>query len=243
MPATQRGSAYRLGPNRWGLRFYDADGNRRRKSPFPSKSAALAHYRDVIEPQLRGEAAAREDLTLAEFIPVFLERHGASGVRPRTVSTLRDRLSRATDAFGGVRLRDLERMTNELAAWQARLPERSRYGITSALRQALEAAVRWEYADRNPAKAAGRNRQPAPRAIRVFSADEVEAIAAELSAMYRPLRSGSSLRRSEWRLRRTRVPTSRSLRTHRVPRISALLRLLPPCESGSVASQLNKAGL
>ena len=37
MPATQRGSAYRLGPNRWGLRYYDASGARRRKSQFPSK--------------------------------------------------------------------------------------------------------------------------------------------------------------------------------------------------------------
>src|SRR5688572_22189435 len=45
--------------------------------------------------------------------------------------------------------------------------------------------------------------------------------------------SGSSLRRSEWRLRGTRVPTSRSLRTRRVPRISVLLRLLPPREGSS----------
>ena len=58
MPATQRGQAYRLGPNRWGLRYCDGAGKRRRKSPFPSKSAALAHYRDVIEPELRGETAA-----------------------------------------------------------------------------------------------------------------------------------------------------------------------------------------
>ena len=40
MPAIQRGQAYRLGPSKWGLRFYDAGGARRRKSPFPSKSAA-----------------------------------------------------------------------------------------------------------------------------------------------------------------------------------------------------------
>jgi hypothetical protein len=26
MPATQRGHAYRLGPNRWGLRYRDANG-------------------------------------------------------------------------------------------------------------------------------------------------------------------------------------------------------------------------
>jgi hypothetical protein len=36
MPATQRGQAYRLGANRWGLRYYDENGVRRRRSPFPS---------------------------------------------------------------------------------------------------------------------------------------------------------------------------------------------------------------
>jgi hypothetical protein len=40
MPATQRGSAYQLGTNRWGLRCYDANGVRRRKSPFKSRTAA-----------------------------------------------------------------------------------------------------------------------------------------------------------------------------------------------------------
>ena len=80
MPATQRGQAYRLGPNRWGLRYYDADGNRRRKSPFPSKTAALAHYRDVIEPQLRGEPAPLPELTLRRVrATLYLERHGADG--------------------------------------------------------------------------------------------------------------------------------------------------------------------
>src|SRR5215211_7788000 len=98
MPATQRGQAYRLGPNHWGLRYYDADGTRRRKSPFPTKSAALQHYRDHIEPQLRGEPVARPDMTLAEFVPVYLGRH-AVGVRPRTTTTLRDRLRHATAAF------------------------------------------------------------------------------------------------------------------------------------------------
>lgn len=64
MPAIQRGQAYRLGPNRWGLRYYDPAGARRRKSPFPSKSAALAYYRDTIEPGLRDEATggARGDV-------------------------------------------------------------------------------------------------------------------------------------------------------------------------------------
>src|SRR5581483_5429984 len=150
MPATQRGQAYRLGPNRWGLRYYDAAGTRRRKSPFPSKSAALTHYRDVIEPQLRGDKPACQQLTLSEFVPLYLERHSAS-VRPRTIATLRQRLTYANAAFGTVPLRDLDRMAGELASWQAKLPARSRYGIVQALRQLLEAAMRWGYMTRNPA--------------------------------------------------------------------------------------------
>jgi integrase len=200
MPPTQRGQPYRLGPNRWGLRYYDADGVRRRKSPFPSRSAALAHYRDVIEPQLRGDPVPLPELTLSEFVPLYLERHAAA-VRSRTVQTLRERLPRATRAFGDVPLHDLERMTGELASWQAKLPERSRYGIVQALRQTLEAAVRWGYMSRNPAKLAGRNRQPAPRPVRAFTATEIEAIAVELSPMYKPLpdfASATGLRPEEW---------------------------------------------
>jgi integrase len=200
MPATQRGQAYRLGPNRWGLRYYDAAGMRRRKSPFPSKSAALAHYRDVIEPQLRGDPVALPQLTLAEFIPLYVERHAAS-VRPRTIVTLRERLPHALRAFGSVPLRDLERMSGELASWQAKLPERSRYGIVQALRQALEAAVRWGYMTKNPAKLAGRNRQPAPRSVRAFTRAELDAISAELSAVYAPVpifAAATGLRPEEW---------------------------------------------
>src|SRR5215217_4995042 len=110
MPAIQRGSAYRLGSNRWGLRWRDRTGKRHHKSPFPSKSAALAHYRDVIEPELRGDPVPTSVLTLAELVEVYIERHGAT-VRPRTILTLRERLRYAVDAYGDVALRDLERMS------------------------------------------------------------------------------------------------------------------------------------
>jgi hypothetical protein len=126
MPAIQRGSAYRLGPNRWGLRWRDREGIRRRKSPFPSKSAALGHYRDVIEPELRGEPAPTRELTLAEFVALYLERHAAT-VCARTIDAVRWRLGIATAAFGDVPLRDLERMSGEIASWRAKLPERSRF--------------------------------------------------------------------------------------------------------------------
>ncbi|MHB8694367.1 MAG: tyrosine-type recombinase/integrase [Solirubrobacteraceae bacterium] len=200
MPATQRGEAYRLSSGRWGLRYYDADGTRRRASPFSSKSAALAYYRNVVEPQLRGDPTPMPDLTLADLVEVYLERHAAT-VRPRTIVTLRERLPHATRAFGTVKLAELERMSGEIASWQARLPERSRYGVVQALRQTLEAAVRWGYMSRNPAKLAGRNRQPVPRTVRAFTRAEVEAIAAELSPIYAPLpafAAATGLRPEEW---------------------------------------------
>ena len=200
MPSTQRGQAYKLGSGRWGLRYYDADGVRRRKSPFPSKSAALAHYREIILPGLIGGQAAAPQLTLTEFVAVYLDRHAAN-VRSRTITVLRERLAYATGAFGDVPLRELERMTNEIAGWQSKLSDGSRYGIVSALRQTLEAAVRWGYMTRNPAKLAGRNRQPAPRGVRTFSRAELDAIAAELSPVYAPLpifAAATGLRPEEW---------------------------------------------
>lgn len=77
MPSTQTGQPYRLGPNRWGIRYYDRDGVRRRKSPFPSKPAALRYYRETIEPQIRGEAPPPAELTLSELVELYLERHAA----------------------------------------------------------------------------------------------------------------------------------------------------------------------
>jgi integrase len=200
MPATQRGQAYRLGPNRWGLRYYGAAGVRHRKSPFPSKSAALTFYRDIVEPELRGDAPTVPDLTLTEFVETYLERHAAT-VRPRTVATLRERLRHATTAYGDVTLRDLERMSGELAGWRARQPEGVRYARMAALRQALEAGCRWGYMTSNPAKVAGPNRQPAPRPVRAFTSAEVQAIAAELAPAHRPLpifAAATGLRPEEW---------------------------------------------
>jgi integrase len=200
VPATQRGQAYRLGKGRWGLRYYDRDGVRRRVSPFPSKSAALEHFRRVIEPQLRGEPTPVPELSLGAFIDLYLERHAAS-VRPRTTATLKERLGHATAAFGTVPLRDLEHMSGELAGWRSRQPAGVAYGRSQALRQALEAACRWGYMSENPAKAAGRNRQPPPRTVRAFSAEELEALAGELAPHYRPLpafAAATGLRPEEW---------------------------------------------
>jgi integrase len=200
MPPTQRGHVRKLASGKQQLRYYDEMGIRRTAGVFPTRSAAFRHYRDVIEPRLRGEPAPLPELTLAELVDVYLERHAATA-RDRTIRTLRERLAYATRAYGDVRLRELERMSGELASWQAKLPERSRYGIVQALRQTLEAATRWGYTSSNPARLAGPNPQPPPRPVRAFTPTEVDSIAAELSRAYEPLpafAAATGLRPEEW---------------------------------------------
>jgi integrase len=131
---------------------------------------------------------------------MYLDRHAVS-VRPRTIATLRDRLRHAIAAFGDVPLRDLEYMTDDSAGWQAKLPPRAGHGIAQAFRQVLDAAVRWGRMSVNPAKAAGRNPKPPPRAVRTFTRAELDAIAAELAPAYRPLpvfAAATGLRPEEW---------------------------------------------
>jgi integrase len=209
MPADQQGEVYRLKDGRCGLRYYDNDGVRRRtREKFKSATAARRHFREVIEPQLRGERPQTQH-TLATFAPIFLERHGAN-VRSRTTDTLRDRLGvpkpgkqarNAIAAFGDVPLRELERMVDEIAAWQAKLPPRVRHGRVQALRQCLDAAKRWDHMGANPAKLAGPNPKTPRRAIRPYTRAELDAIAAELSAPYRTLPqfgAATGLRPEEW---------------------------------------------
>lgn len=95
MPAEQHGQPYKLGPGRWGLRWYDAAGVRRRKSGFRSRSEALAWFRDVERPRLLGLPETPPDRTLSAFVEEYLEAH-AVGLEPSTIRTLRERLTYAT---------------------------------------------------------------------------------------------------------------------------------------------------
>ncbi len=200
MPAMQRGSVRSLPSGKVQLRYYDNDGERQSGGVFANRSAAFKHFRDVIEPRLDG-VDRKPDVTLADFVDLYLERH-AAGARSRTIGSLRQRLRYAIRDYGQVPLRELERMVDELAGWQTRLPARSRYGIVGALRQTLGAAERWGYMDANPARLLGPNRQPPPRPIRVYTLAELDRISAEfLAPEYRPLpdfAAATGLRPEEW---------------------------------------------
>jgi hypothetical protein len=71
MPAEARPRARKLPSGRWQLR-YTVRGQVHSGGAFPSKTEALNHYRDVIEPELRGPAARRRDVTLTGLVDIYL---------------------------------------------------------------------------------------------------------------------------------------------------------------------------
>lgn len=118
-------------------------------------------------------------ITFDSFCDLFLERHGAT-VSPSTRATLAERLKPARAVFGPWTLRELEGAAADVAAWRASLLDTSRYRLTSALRQALGAAVRWRYLTLNPAVDAGKNPQPRAEELDPFTRDEIDRLAVEL---------------------------------------------------------------
>jgi integrase len=86
-------------------------------------------------------------------------------------------------------------------AWIGTLPAGSRYGIVQAVRQALDAAVRWGLMTKNPVKLAGPNPQPKAEEIHPFTQGEVDLVAEELGPKYGPavvFASETGMRPSEW---------------------------------------------
>jgi integrase len=236
MPAEARGHVRKLPSGKWQLRYYDRKGVRHSGGAFPTKSEAWGHYRDVVELELSGRGGARRDVTLTELVDTFLERHGKVA-KPATIKTLRWRMKRPLDEFGDTLLVDLEHMTDDLAGFAARQPERFRHAVMSALRQTCEAGVRYGYMTKNPAKLAGPNPQTSPRAVRVFTPKELEAVTEELDtrgAAAIRFAAATGLRPSEWAAverrdldRGRRVLSVRGTKTHRsrreVPMTSAAL--------------------
>ena len=199
MPADQRGQVYRTAKG-FGLRWYDETGARRRQAGFFSRSEARAWFRDVESKRMRGEAVQRPPVTLREHVDRYLEVHAATR-DPNTIRVLRERLRGVVSKYGDRRLREFERMSRELAEWQATLPERSRYGIMQALRQCLEAAVRWGDMDRNPAKLVGANPPPPLRGVQTFTLDEITKIGTELGPVYGSMirfAAATGMRPEEW---------------------------------------------
>jgi integrase len=182
----------------YGIRWREGD-QRRYQSGFRTKTEARTWFRDNVAPRLhRGAPSA--DITFVAFVDLFLTRHGGT-VSPRTIETLRERLTPAVATFGDWKLRELEHAAADIASWRAAQPETSRYRLMLALRQCLSAAERWQYITRNPAKDAGPNPEPGAEELHPFTPDEVDRLAAELGPVYGPLAvlaAETGLRTNEW---------------------------------------------
>ena len=98
---------------------------------------------------------------------------------------LRDNMRPALARFGDEPIGSLT--VQRIATWRASVPEGKRYRSHRALRQVLQAALRWRWIEDNPAVHV---KNPEPRAgeIDPFNSwEELDAIAAELDAIYGPL--------------------------------------------------------
>ncbi len=140
-----------------GIRWAE-DGAFRQQSGLRTRTEGREWFDENVAPRLR-RAAPSPDVTLDEFAELFLNRHGAT-VAKRTRDSLEERLAPARAVFGSWTLRELEGAATDIAGWRATLSDTSRYRLTSPLRQALGAAQRWSYINKNTTVTACKNPQP-----------------------------------------------------------------------------------
>ncbi len=177
----------------WSVRFYDADGARRRRSfntieeaEFERARLALEQARGGTVPGLSQTGAENETgLTLAEFWPIWR----ADAATRLARSTLREyeRLwdRRLRSRFGHLTLDAIR--PRMISQWRSELldsgvgPEATRY--TMVLLQAMfTIAIEWGEATTNPVSVVRKPRQGRKRAVEPLSPDAVEQIRAVLLA-------------------------------------------------------------
>ena len=197
MPAEARPRARRLPSGKWQLRYYDSKGGHRSGGAFSTKSEAWTHYRDVIEPELHGRPVARRDVTLTELVDTFLERHGSCAARRR--STRSAGVSSAPWTTTGTRRSSSSSDDRRARGFAANLPERYRYSVMSALRQACEAGVSYGYMS-GTRRSWWVEPDACAAAGRVYTPKELERItgARPPRSSRDDFRGGTGLRPAEW---------------------------------------------
>ncbi len=179
--SAQRGQMFRAPAGSWAIRYYEANGQRRQKAGFRNKSEAHTALEDALR-RVRLGPLHRPSVTLRELVAAYLGQHEAA---PSTLVWLRDNLRPALDAFGDEPIGSLR--GDQIGTWRASLPEGKRHRSHRALRQVLQAAVRWKWIEENVALLV---KNPEPRAGEIHPFDsweEIDAVAAELNDTDGPL--------------------------------------------------------
>jgi integrase len=193
-----RGSVFRTRTGDYGIRWPEA-GKRPERTGFPTKTAARAWFNEEVAPRLR-DRAPDSSITFDAFCDLYLERWGATVAR-RTKETVEERLASSRKQYGSWTLRELEGAGGDIARWRASLTDTSCYRLTLAMRQALNAAVRWRYLRTNPVADSGANPQPRTEEFVPFTRDEIDALDAELGPTCGPLvlfAAETGVRTNEW---------------------------------------------
>jgi integrase len=174
----QRGQIYRQASGLWAIRYYDAHGGRPQKTGFRTKGEAREALEEALR-RVRLGPVFRPNATLRELADAYLEQYEAA---PATVRWLRYNLKASTSRFGDRPIGDLS--AQQVGTWRKGLPQGRRHDAHRALRQVLEAGVRWKWIEENPA-AHVKNPAPKPGEIDPFDSwEEIQAIAAELNQAF-----------------------------------------------------------
>jgi len=173
----QRGSIVKEPSGRYMCRWRDAKRDKRYKGGFVLKRDAQAYLDEQIGKARRGEVSAR-DITLADFVDLYLSTYDAS---PARITVLRDQLAKATGEgmpFNDRAIRSIH--VEELLAWRQPMSPPTRWQATQAIKQVLAEATVRGHLDQDPS-AKIKNKRPPSGAYGTFEGwAEVNAVAAEM---------------------------------------------------------------
>ena len=175
------GQIFRAPGGSWAIRWRDVTGRRHQRNGFVTKAEAKAVLDEELK-RARLGVLHRPDRTLRELVEAFLEQYDAA---PSSADWIRTNVAAAVDRFGDRSIGMLH--AQEIGAWRATLHGAKRYRAHRALRQVLEAAVRWKWIEENPATLVKNPEPPAGELHPFESWAEVDAVAVELGDRYGPL--------------------------------------------------------
>lgn len=171
---TRRGQVFRAPSGEWAIRHYEANGRRRQRNGFRTRGEATEALNESLR-RVRLGPLYRPEMPLRALVDAYWS---STTRRRRPVTWLRYNLGTALETLGDERIGELT--AQQVGAWRASLKESRRHPAHRALRQVLEAAMRWKGIEENVA-ALVKNSAPKLGEIDPFERwEEIEAIAAEL---------------------------------------------------------------